>query len=122
MNTPTVRRAPNGHLLPGSVLNPGGRPKSAIEEVRALLTPHAPQLVAKLVELAQSENEAVRLAAIREALDRLLGKPPLAVDTTVQKIDLGQLYLEAVKKVNEPPMVDATPLADEPAVITTDQW
>jgi hypothetical protein len=32
MHSLPVRRAPNGHPLPGSVLNAGGRPKSAIEE------------------------------------------------------------------------------------------
>jgi hypothetical protein len=120
MNAPTVRRAPNGHLLPGSVLNPGGRPRGAIEEVRELLGPHTPKFVAALVELAQSPDASVRLAAIREAFDRLLGKPPVAVDSTVTKLDVGQLYLDALRQANSPPSeaaidITPTPPADEPA-------
>jgi hypothetical protein len=114
MNGPTVRRAANGRLLPGSVLNVGGRPRGAIEEVRELLGPHTPAFVAALVELARSPNEATRLAAIREAFDRLLGRAPVSVDTTVQKLDIGQLWVEAAKLANAPPTIDATPLADEP--------
>jgi hypothetical protein len=88
-----------------------------IEDVRERLGPYTPEFVAALVELARSPNETTRLAAIREAFDRLLGKPPVAVDTTVAKFDIGALYLEAVKLANQPPSeaaVDVTP-ADEPA-------
>jgi hypothetical protein len=53
-----------------------------------------PRALAALVELTRSPNEAARLAAIREAFDRLLGKPPVAVDSTVTKLDIGKLYLE----------------------------
>ena len=38
----TVRRAPNGHLLPGASLNPGGRPRTAIETARGQLMPQLP--------------------------------------------------------------------------------
>jgi hypothetical protein len=112
MSAPAVRRAPNGHLLPGSVLNPGGRPRGAIEELRERLQPHMPEFAAALVELVRSPNEATRLAAIREAFDRLLGKPPVAVDSTVTKIDMGALYLEVLQRANRPPgdaAIDVTP-------------
>jgi hypothetical protein len=129
MNAPTVRRGAGGKLLPGSVLNPGGRPRGAIEEVRELLGPHTPEFVAALVELVRSQNEATRLAAIREAFDRLLGKPPVAVDTTVAKVDLGALYLQALQRVNDDcapsDPIDVTPMThpptDEPAADATDQ-
>ena len=42
----------------------------------------------------------VRLAAIREILDRLLGKPAVFVDATHMKVDVGQLYLAALKRAN----------------------
>jgi hypothetical protein len=42
----------------------------------------------------------VRLAAIREILDRLLDKPPVAIDTTVAKVDIGAMYLAALKRAN----------------------
>jgi hypothetical protein len=112
-----VKRAPNGHLLPG------GRPRGAIEELRERLQPHMPEFAAALVELVRSPNEATRLAAIREAFDRLLGKAPIAVDQTVAKFDMGALYLEAVKAANSP--IDVTPPAAVPADqinSTTDEW
>jgi hypothetical protein len=124
MSAPVVKRAPNGHLLPGSVLNPGGRPRGAIEDVRERLGPHTAEFVAALVELVRSPNEATRLAAIREAFDRLLGKPPVAVDSTVAKFDMGALYLQAMQLANAPPgeaAIDVTPPADEPARNATDQ-
>jgi hypothetical protein len=116
------QRDPRGRLLPGAPsLNPGGRPRNAIEVVRGRLGPHTAEFCAALVELARSPNEATRLSAIREFFDRMLGKPPVAVDTTVTKIDMQSLYLQAVKAANT---IDVTPApqADEPeADNSTDQ-
>jgi hypothetical protein len=108
-----------GHLLPGSVLNPGGRPRGAIQEVRELLGPHAPKFVDELLRLLRSDNEAIRLAAIREAFDRLLGKPAVAVDTTVAKFDIGAMYIRAMQSANRSrgDEIDVAP-AHEPA----DAW
>jgi hypothetical protein len=96
MSNALVRRDANGHLLPGSRLNPGGRPRGVIEDVRERLGPYTPEFVAALVELVRSPNEAIRVAAIREAFDRLLGKPPVAVavDNSVEH-SIQQLYLTA---------------------------
>jgi hypothetical protein len=117
MSNGLVTRDANGHLLPGSRLNPGGRPRGVIEDVRERLGPYTPEFVAALVELTRSPNEATRLAAIREAFDRLLGKPPVAVDTTVAKFDIGKLYLEAVKLANQlapsEAAIDAAPADDQ---------
>jgi hypothetical protein len=61
----------------------------------------ADELVEELVELAtNSKSEMVRLAAIREFLDRMLGKAPVAVDATVAKFDFPAFYLESLKRVN----------------------
>jgi hypothetical protein len=92
-------------------------PVGAIQEVRELLGPHTPQFVAALVELAQSPNEMTRLAAIREAFDRLLGKAPLAVDTTSTNIEtsIQALYLTALKEINsrpDPRTVEASAATD----------
>jgi len=119
-----VKRAADGRLLAGSVLNPGGRPRGVIEEVRERLGPHTVEFCAALVELVRSPNEATRLAAVREFFDRLIGKPPVAVDTTVTKLDIGALYLQAVKGFTNP-AIDMAPPADEPADqlnSTTDGW
>ena len=51
-----------------------------------------------LIELTKSSNEATRLAAIREILDRLLGKPAVFVDAVHTKVDVGALYLQALKR------------------------
>jgi hypothetical protein len=101
MSDAPAQRDAFGHLLPGARLNPGGRPRGLIEGVRERLGPYTPEFVDALVELVRSPNEATRLAAIREAFDRLLGKSPIAVDSTVVKADIGALYLQAMQRVNQ---------------------
>jgi hypothetical protein len=114
-----IKRDAAGRVLPGSAaINPGGRPKGVIEDVRERLGPHTPEFCAALVELVRSPNETMRLAAIREFFDRVLGKPPIAVDSTVTRFDLGEAYLRALQLVNRP--IDVTP-ADE-LTDQTDQW
>jgi hypothetical protein len=121
MNAPT--RRPNGTMLPGHTPNPGGRPRTAIEELRARYLPRLPEFFDGLVELAtNSQSEMVRLAAIREILDRLLGKPAVVVDATHTKVDVGQLYLAALRRANgcsdQPANNDAEPLEpDDPQLI-----
>jgi hypothetical protein len=87
-------------MMPGSVLNPGGRPRTAIEELRARLLPRLPEFMDGLIELSKSPNESTRLAAIREILDRLLGKPAVFVDATHTNINIGELYLRALQRAN----------------------
>jgi hypothetical protein len=106
MSNAPVKRDAHGHLLPGSRLNPGGRPRGVIEEVRERLGPHTAEFCAALVELVRSPNETTRLAAVREFFDRMLGKPPVAIDQTVAKFDVGAsiqaLYLSALQQANKP--------------------
>jgi hypothetical protein len=100
MSNALVTRDAHGHLLPGSRLNPGGRPRGVIEDVRERLGPYTPEFVAALVELVRSPNEETRLVAIREFFDRLLGKPavaPVAVDNSAVELSIQQLYLTAVQ-------------------------
>jgi hypothetical protein len=56
--------------------------------------------VARLAELTLSENESVRLAAIKECLDRLIGRSPIFVDSVTAKVDIGALYLRALQQAN----------------------
>ena len=86
--------------MPGAVLNPGGRRTTAIETARAQLMPDLPKFLARLAELTLSKNESVRLAAIKECLDRLIGPSPIFVDSVSAKIDVAQLYLNAMRKAN----------------------
>jgi hypothetical protein len=87
-------------VMKGYTANPGGRPRSTIEQVREALLPNLPLFLERLAELTQSNNETIRLQALREILDRLLGKPPVAIDATHTKLDVGQLYLAALKRAN----------------------
>jgi hypothetical protein len=99
MNVP-ARRA-NGQLIGGQgSLNPSGRPRNAIEELRAKYMHRLPELFDGLFQMTNSEIETIRLQAIREILDRLLGKPAVFVDATHTKVDIGQLYLAALKRCN----------------------
>src|SRR6516165_2847864 len=98
--TVPARRA-NGQLIAGGPsLNAGGRPTSTLNQVREALLPDLPLFLGRLAELTQSSNETIRLQALREILDRLLGKPPVAIDTTVAKLDVGAMYLAALKRAN----------------------
>jgi hypothetical protein len=56
----------------------------------------------------RSETEGIRLGAVKEAFDRLLGRAPLSVDSTSTKYEqsVQKLYLDAVIRANaEPPPV-----------------
>jgi hypothetical protein len=95
------QRRPDGTLLPGQpAINPGGRPVTAIQELRAQYLPRLGEFMNALVELTQSPQEHIRLQALREIFDRLLGKPAVFVDATHTKLDIGQLYLAALKRAN----------------------
>jgi hypothetical protein len=92
--------------LPGVSGNPGGR-TSALAEVRALLKPHVALYVQRLNELVRHPDPDVALPALREALDRLLGKPVASIEQDVRTLDMGQLYLAAVQMANRPLADDA---------------
>jgi hypothetical protein len=100
-----VQRGPHGHFLPGQSGNAGGRPAS-LARVRELLKPHTERFVAELVQLLDSDEEAIRLAAIKEFMDRYIGKPVATVESDVRHMDVNQaiqqMWLQAVSgKVGE---------------------
>ena len=103
--TVPVMRDTRGRILPGYSGNPGGR-TSALTEVRALLKPHVALYVQRLNELVRHPDPDVALPALKEAFDRLLGKAVVAVEQDVRTLDIGQLYLEAVKAANAPPTIE----------------
>jgi hypothetical protein len=78
---------------------PGGR-TSALAEVRALLKPHLTLYVQRLNELVRHPDPDVALPALREALDRLLGKPVASIEQDVRTLNvteaIQQMYLAAV--------------------------
>ena len=100
MTVPATRGA-HGHFLSGVSGNPGGR-TSALTEVRSLLKPHTALYVERLNELVRHPDPTVALPALREALDRLLGKPVQSVESDVRHMDVGQvirdMWLQVVQQ------------------------
>lgn len=79
-----------GRFVPGTSGNPGGRSKS-LAAIRQLAREHAETAIKKLVELLSSENERVRLDAIREVLDRGFGRPQQAIDLGLVNTELATM-------------------------------
>jgi hypothetical protein len=99
MNVPA--RRPNGQLLAGTgSLNPAGRPANLVAALRAQYSHRLPELFNVLFLLTKSESENMRLMAARELLDRLVGRSVVAIDAVHAKVDIGELYLRALKKAN----------------------
>jgi hypothetical protein len=64
---------------------------------------HTPQAFAKIVELLDCKDARVALAAANSILDRAFGKPAQSVAAKVETLDVGRLWLEALKLNNAPP-------------------
>jgi hypothetical protein len=112
-----VRRNALGHPLPGGPsLNAGGRPRGAIQEIRGLLGQHKQMFVDELLRLVRSDDEAIRLAALKEAFDRLLGKAPIAVDDSETEArateTIQRFYLQALQAANRDDPIDVKPVPD----------
>ena len=57
-----------------------GTPNKATAEIKALASEHVPAIIKELVRLAtKATNEATRVAAGKELLDRVFGKAPQAL-------------------------------------------
>ena len=70
----------HGGARPGAGRPNGSRNKVTFE-VRELALQHGPGALAELVKLSKkAKSESVRLAAIREILDRAYGRPPQAME------------------------------------------
>jgi hypothetical protein len=118
-----LRRRPNGTVLPGSTLNPSGRPR-IVQEIQDMARSAAPAAFARVVALANSPDERVALAASQEILNRAYGKPLQQVNSDVRKLDVGQMWLAGMQALHKretetgqaastaPPTIDIP--ADEP--------
>ena len=62
--------------------NPGGRPKEN-SEVRAAARLHGMTAIDKLVELINSDDQRIAVAASQAILDRGFGKPSQSMEMTV---------------------------------------
>lgn len=64
---------------------PKGKPNKIKAEIKEALALEADKLVKELVRLAtKGKNEATRVAAIKECLDRYIGKPSQHVEAQIQ--------------------------------------
>src|SRR3954454_7026404 len=68
-------RDPRGRMLPGTTLNPGGRPK-AWREFQAAVRERSPEALAIIDEALKSEDPAQRQWAVEKVLAYGLGRPP----------------------------------------------
>ena len=94
-----VERDDKGRIKKGSgALNPSGLDRRKARMLRQLedLTPRA---IARLGRLVESENEAVALGAVREVLDRNLGKAKATVQVDVTQTHI--LHLQALEHIAE---------------------
>jgi hypothetical protein len=78
------RRGPGRKFKPGQSGNPGGRPKSADANalIRAAFEEKGDGVVRALYALATDPDKRLRLAAIREVLDRVLGQAKQGLEIT----------------------------------------
>ena len=92
-----VTRDAHGRVTSGR-LNPSGLDRKKARMLRQLedLTPRA---IARLGRLVESDNETVALGAVREVLDRNLGKAKATLQVDV--VQTHQLHLEALVEISE---------------------
>lgn len=94
-----VERDAKGRIRKGSgALNPSGLDRRKARMLRQLedLTPRA---IARLGRLVESDNETVALGAVREVLDRNLGKAKATVQVDVTQTHV--LHLQALEEIAE---------------------
>jgi hypothetical protein len=98
--TREIRRNSDGTWLPGA--NPtGGNTKLDIVALRERYRGKLPQLMENLFVLAAPDKPyMVQIAATKEILDRLIGKPQVTIDAVTTKVDVAALYLRAMQRAN----------------------
>jgi hypothetical protein len=71
---------PVGRPFPKGVSgNPGGRPKVVVE-VKRILEDAAPKAATKIGQLIDHEDPKIAIAAAKDVIDRLMGKPRSSED------------------------------------------
>jgi hypothetical protein len=105
------KRRPNGTVMPGSTLNPTGRPR-IVQEIQELARSAAPAAFERVVALMSSDDERIALAASQEILNRAYGKPVMSVQSDVRRVDMSAVWARSMEALNkqlaEPPTIDVT--------------
>jgi hypothetical protein len=92
-----IARNERGHFLRGQSGNPSGRPR-IVAAVQEMAREHGPRALARVVELIDSDDERIALAASQEILNRAYGRPLQSVET--KSTDFSAMFLEALISVN----------------------
>jgi hypothetical protein len=84
--------------MKGYTANPGGRPLSGVTEIRARFSRRLPEIFDRLMDMAMDNSQPplVQLGAIRLALDHLIGRPQISIDTVTTRISVAELYRNAM--------------------------
>ena len=97
---PKIVRDERGRIRKGSgALNPQGAADRRLIVLKRKLDGLTERAIARLGRLVESENEAVAMSAVREVLDRNLGKAKATVQVDVTQTY--QLHLEALVEISE---------------------
>jgi len=102
--TTTAKRAPDGKWLPGISANPAGKVAGAspsVSQLREKYGHRIPELIENLFVLTKTGSEATKLAANRELLDRIVGKPVQTVEAVSARFDVGAMYLAALQRASQ---------------------
>ncbi len=117
------KRRPNGTVMPGSALNPSGRPR-IVQEIQELARSAAPAAFARVVALVNSDDERIALAASQEILNRAYGKPVMQVNSDVRRLDMSAIWARSMEALNkqkaEPPTMDMTAAEPLPEYVQTE--
>jgi|SRR6516164_6901338 len=117
MNVPALARRRNGQLIGGrGSLNPAGRPRISIGQLRETYAHKLPILFDRLFWIAtHATSERVQIAAISELLDRLLGKPQVTIEATHTSVSVAELYKAAMLKASRANSVPSEQVVEEKA-------
>jgi hypothetical protein len=95
-----VSRDQRGRVVKGSrSLNPQGAADRKLLVLKRKLDDLTERAIARLGRLVESDNETVALGAVREVLDRNLGKAKATVQVDVMQTH--QIHLEALVEISE---------------------
>ena len=98
-----INRRPDGTLLPGQVLNPGGRPKGSVSIVALIRNElndnpeRAKSIAEKILARAEADSDGKEFQYIREVLERIDGKTPEKVEQSVTVTDLSEFTAEELQ-------------------------
>jgi hypothetical protein len=96
-NDQLAPRYSNGRLKKGAVINPLGAGDRRLVGMKRKLDGLTERAIARLGQLVQSDNEAVALGAVKEVLDRNLGKAKATLQLDVTHTSV--IHLQALEEI-----------------------